>query len=155
MEATVSHPKNNAIGMPAYVASFVALLVLATASLLMAGLPDRLALFVALSIAFAKALIVLFYFMHLREERFSYRFIMLVSTLLVCLLIGLTVLDPMTRAHPPGPSHNTSFEVAGLSDAQLPIAPAAAAGDVNPREDSAAPAVQGGSQQTPAQPLQP
>lgn len=140
MEATVSQLKPNAIGMRAYVASFVALLVLATASLLMAGLPDRLALFVALSIALSKSLIVLFYFMHLREERFSYRFIMLVSSLLVCILIGLTVLDPITRAHPPGPSHNSSFEVARLSDAQLPIAPASTAGvRVRPSEAPAQP----------------
>lgn len=76
-----------------------------------------------LLIASIKAVAVLMYFMHLCEERFSFRFVMLVSSMLVIVLIVLTLLDPLTRGpYPPGPSHNPSFRsassVGGQSDAR-------------------------------------
>jgi cytochrome c oxidase subunit 4 len=98
------------IGLRAYVFTYVALLVLATLSLLLAGLPSSVALLIALSIGAIKALLVMIYFMHLREERFTVHFVMLVAVVLVGVFIGLTALDPATRGpYPPAPDHNPSF----------------------------------------------
>lgn len=108
----MAHTQSNTIGLRAYVGTFVTLLTLATLSLLLSELRGTVALTVALGIAAIKALLVLLYFMHLRDERFSFRFVLVVSTVLCCLLIGLTALDPVTRAHPEGPSHNPRFEQA-------------------------------------------
>ena len=93
-----------------YIFTYMALLALATLSLLLSGLPDALALTLSLAIGAVKAAAVLLLFMHLIEEPFSYRFVMIVSSVLVCILIALTVLDPITRApFPPPPSHNDSY----------------------------------------------
>lgn len=93
-----------------YIYTYLALLALATLSLLLSGLPDALALTLSLAIGAVKAAAVLLLFMHLIEEPFSYRFVMIVSTVLVCILIALTVLDPITRApFAPPPSHNDSY----------------------------------------------
>lgn len=95
-----------------YVLTFVGLLALATISLLLSGLPDSVAVTLSLVIAFAKAAMVLMFFMHLSEERFSFRFVMLISTLLVGILIVLTALDPATRApYAPAPSENRSYHM--------------------------------------------
>ena len=81
-----------------YVATFVALLVLATLSLLLSYLPSEgWDLTVSLVIAVAKAMLVLFFFMHLVEQRFSNRATVLVSLLFVGLLVGLTAADVATR----------------------------------------------------------
>jgi cytochrome c oxidase subunit IV len=102
--------KPSPVTLRAYIATYIALLVLATASWLFAGLPDGSALIVALGIAAIKAVLVLLFFMHLIEERFSYRFVMLIAVVLVGVFISLTVLDPLTRGpYPPGPSQNTRF----------------------------------------------
>jgi caa(3)-type oxidase subunit IV len=96
-----------------YVLTYLALLGLATLALVLSRLPPTLAIVLSLAIAFAKALLVLAVFMHLREERFSYRFVMLISTVLVCIFVALTTLDPLTRGpYPPLPSQNPSYRTA-------------------------------------------
>lgn len=86
------------VGGLTYVVTFVALLVLATVSLLLSLLHWPVwGLVVALVIAVAKALLVLFLFMHLIEQRFSNRMTMVASVLFVCLLVGLTAADVATR----------------------------------------------------------
>jgi cytochrome c oxidase subunit 4 len=86
------------IGGAAYVLTFVALLVLATASLLLSFVqwPGG-NLVVAVAIALGKALLVAFFFMHLAEQSFTSRMTMLVSVLFVALLVGLASADVATR----------------------------------------------------------
>ena len=86
------------VSMFAYVATFVGLLVLATLSLLLSFLHwPRGDLIVSLIIAGLKALLVLFFFMHLIEQRFTNRVTVLVSLGFAALLIGLTAADVATR----------------------------------------------------------
>ena len=93
-----------------YIFTYLALLALATVSLLLSGLPDALAVTLSLAIGAIKAAVVLLLFMHLSEEPFSYRFVMIVSSVLVCVLIALTVLDPVTRApFAPAPTQNQRY----------------------------------------------
>ena len=116
----MSASQTHGVKLSTYVGTFIALLALATLSLLLKGLPDAAAITLSLAIALIKASAVLLFFMHLIEERFSYRFVMIVSTLLVCILIGLTTLDPITRApFPPAPSHNQSFLLRPASNAVI------------------------------------
>jgi caa(3)-type oxidase subunit IV len=93
-----------------YLYAYAGLIALATASLLLAILPVHTGVAVALVIAFVKALIVLAWFMHLVEENFGAKVFMFLATLLVCTLVALTALDPLTRApFPPPPAANTVF----------------------------------------------
>ena len=86
------------VGGVAYVATFIGLMVLATASLLLSFLHWPVwGVIVALSIAVVKALLVLFVFMHLVEQRFSNRMTVVASVLFVSLLVGLTAADVATR----------------------------------------------------------
>src|SRR5260221_11223265 len=62
---------------------------------------------VALVIASAKTLLVMLFFMHLAEERFSIVMIPVAALFFVLLLIGLTVTDVATRrTFPRAPSPN-------------------------------------------------
>src|SRR5580765_2492203 len=82
-----------------YALTFLALIALATLSLvlsLVAHWPVA-DLLLALIIAFVKAVLVLWFFMHLAEQRFSNRFVIAVSVLFVGLLVGLTAADVVTR----------------------------------------------------------
>jgi caa(3)-type oxidase subunit IV len=54
-------------------------------------------LVVSLVIALVKALLVLFIFMHLAEQRFSNRLVVLVSVLFVVLIVGLSAADVVSR----------------------------------------------------------
>ena len=71
-----------------YAWTFVWLIALATLSLVLAvnSVPTGIA--VALAIAFVKAILVLGWFMHLAEESFGFKVVMLVSTLLVLTLVS-------------------------------------------------------------------
>lgn len=81
-----------------YVATFVALLVLATVSLLLSFLHWPTGdLVVSLVIAFAKMVLVLMFFMHLVEERWSSRLTVVASLLFVVLLVSLMTIDVHTR----------------------------------------------------------
>jgi cytochrome c oxidase subunit 4 len=106
----MAEPHTPRVKLVTYVGTYAALAVLATLSLMLKGLPETVAVTLSLIIASVKAVAVLLFFMHLIEERFSFRFVMWVSGLLVVVLIVLTTLDPLTRApFPPGPSHNPSY----------------------------------------------
>jgi cytochrome c oxidase subunit 4 len=81
-----------------YVLTFVGLLALAVLSLFLSFLHwPRGDLVVSLLIALVKALLVLFFFMHLAEQRFSNRLVALVSALFVILLVGLAAADVVSR----------------------------------------------------------
>lgn len=79
--------------------AFAALLVLATSSLVIGRMLDQPAweLPIALFIATVKAVLVLWFFMHLAEEPFRARLATLLAVLLVALLVALTTLDVVTR----------------------------------------------------------
>ena len=61
------------------------------------GLSDTAELAVALTISVVKTLIVLFIFMHLIEQRFANRLIVIVTFLFIVLLVLLMAADPLTR----------------------------------------------------------
>lgn len=61
------------------------------------GLSGALELGVALSISIVKTLLVLFIFMHLVEQRFANRLIVIVTFLFIVLLVSLMAADPLTR----------------------------------------------------------
>ena len=90
--------KKHEVGGVAYVATFVGLLVLATLSLLLSFLHWPVGdLVVSLVIAFIKAGLVVYFFMHMIEQPFSSHMTMLVSVLFVALLVGLAAADVATR----------------------------------------------------------
>jgi len=61
------------------------------------GLNSSLEVGVALTISVVKTLFVLFIFMHLVEQRFANRLIVIVTFLFIVLLVSLMALDPLTR----------------------------------------------------------
>jgi len=61
------------------------------------GLSVAAELAVALTISVVKTLIVLFIFMHLIEQRFANRLIVIVTFLFIVLLVSLMAADPLTR----------------------------------------------------------
>ncbi len=61
------------------------------------GLSGAAELTVALTISVVKTLIVLFIFMHLIEQRFANRLIVIVTFLFIVLLVSLMAADPLTR----------------------------------------------------------
>lgn len=89
----------------ATVATFIALLVLTATSLAASRLDlGPVDLVVSLAIAIVKSGLVLMLFMHLAEERFATRMIVVLSTIFVVLLVGLTAADVATRhTSPPAP----------------------------------------------------
>jgi cytochrome c oxidase subunit 4 len=93
-----------------YILVFVALLVLATASLVASFLHAGVT--VAMIIAFIKSVLVLFFFMHLIEQSFTNRLTIFVSLGFVALLVGLTCADVASRYTPaPAPSHSDRFYI--------------------------------------------
>lgn len=94
-----------------YALTYAGLIVLATLSLVLAVTPLHTGVVIALVIAFVKAILVLGWFMHMVEESFGFKLVMLISTLLVLTLIALTVLDPLTRTYPPPPSANHEYRL--------------------------------------------
>jgi cytochrome c oxidase subunit 4 len=97
-----------------HLVTFGALVVLATASLLV-GVFVRvpvLAPSISLAIAALKAVLVLWFFMHLAEQTFRTRLAVAVSVVLVLLLVVLTAADVATRqleARAPRPTPDESF----------------------------------------------
>jgi cytochrome c oxidase subunit 4 len=97
-----------------YTLTFLALLLLATLSLLLSFLHWPTGdLVISLVIAAAKALLVLFFFMHLVEHGFTVRLTVLVGVGFTALLIGLTAADVATRhtfpAHTERPASERFF----------------------------------------------
>ncbi|MDI3287985.1 cytochrome C oxidase subunit IV family protein [Polyangium sp. 15x6] len=90
---------------PKLIGSWIALLVLTFLSfgISLLGLGEA-ELFIALSISVVKTFVVLFIFMHLVEQRFANRLIVILTFLFIALLVALTVADPLTRkTFPPRP----------------------------------------------------
>ncbi len=82
-----------------YLATWVALLLLTALSFGLSYVALGWAeMPVAMLIATIKATLVAFFFMHLVEAPFAYRFSLLVAVLMVILLVGLSVADVDTRA---------------------------------------------------------
>jgi cytochrome c oxidase subunit 4 len=81
-----------------YIGVYIALVLLAGLSLGLSfahlGAAD---LVLSLLIALAKALLVLWFFMHLYEQRAANRLVVLVSFLLLLVLVALTALDVASR----------------------------------------------------------
>ena len=93
-----------------YAWTYALVIALATLSLGLTLADVHSGIAVALAIAFVKAFLVLGWFMHLVEESFGFKLVMLISTLLVLVLIALTVLDPLTRTpYPPPPADNHEY----------------------------------------------
>jgi cytochrome c oxidase subunit 4 len=94
--------------------TFVVLVVLATASLLVGvfvHLPV-VAPAISLAIAAVKAVLVLWFFMHLAEQTFRTRLAVAVALVLVLMLVALTATDVATRrlvARAPRPSPEEAF----------------------------------------------
>jgi cytochrome c oxidase subunit 4 len=93
-----------------YVAVWIALLILTLVSWLFSlahlGSTDVV---VALVIASIKTLLVVIFFMHLAEERFSVVMVPCVAVFFIVLLLALTVTDVATRrTFPKGPSPNVA-----------------------------------------------
>lgn len=86
------------VSLRAYVVTYAALVTLATASWLLAGLHVPGGVVLAVGIGAVKAVLVLAYFMHLSEEAFSFKLTVATAFVLVFIFIGLTVLDPLTRS---------------------------------------------------------
>lgn len=89
------------IALRTYAGVLLALVVLSLATLLLSFLPlGGLHAPVALLIAAAKAVLILLFFMHLIEQRYTNRIVLLVCVLLLGSIIGLTVADTATRDVP-------------------------------------------------------
>jgi caa(3)-type oxidase subunit IV len=82
-----------------YVWTYVALLALATVSWIIASFHVPGAVVLGLGIGAIKAVLVLAYFMHLADEAFSFKLVLMAAVVLVAVFIGLTALDPLTRFH--------------------------------------------------------
>ena len=100
-----------------YVAVWIALLLLTALSWLLSrahmGSTD---IAIALVIATVKTLLVVIFFMHLAEERFSVVMIPCVALFFIGLLMGLTAVDVATRhTFPPAPSLNVG-ELPAVAD---------------------------------------
>ncbi len=86
------------VTQPKLVVSWLALLVLTFLSfgISRAGLGGY-ELVIALTISVVKTFVVLFIFMHLVEQRFANRLVVILTFLFIVLLVTLTVADPLTR----------------------------------------------------------
>lgn len=85
-----------AVSFTTYLGTYLALLLLATSSLVLSRLHLG-GLAVALSIAAMKAMLVLWFLMHLSTQSASSRLAVLVAGVLIALLVALTALDVTTR----------------------------------------------------------
>ena len=105
MTAT-THSEGKHLGPVHYVLVWAALMVLTGVTLAVwkTDLSHSGRVVAALAIATVKAALVAVFFMHLWEEQGIARLVLVVSALFVALLIGLTLIDNMTRfpyANPP------------------------------------------------------
>lgn len=88
-----------------YMVVYVLLLILLALTIVAAAFPHReLGLPIALSIAFAKTILIVLFFMHVRESDSLTKFLVTVGLLWLLLLIGFTMSDVATRPRPEIPS---------------------------------------------------
>jgi cytochrome c oxidase subunit 4 len=81
-----------------YFACYVALVLLTGLTYWLAGVEmGDWSLAVALAIAVSKASVVVLFFMHLWDHRGANRLVFVVSLLFIAAIIGITLLDVMTR----------------------------------------------------------
>lgn len=96
-----------------YFGTYLALVALAAGSLLLSFVHWPGGVVVALAIALLKALLVLWLFMHLGEQRLSSRLAMLVAAMFIALLAGLAAADVASRhtlaARPRPPGDDTFY----------------------------------------------
>ncbi len=111
MTAT-THSEGKHLGPAQYVMVWAALMVLTGVTLAVWKTDMSYAgrVVVALAIATVKAALVAVFFMHLWEERGVARLVLVVSALFVALLIGLTLLDNVTRFPYTNPPYSGSWE---------------------------------------------
>ena len=119
--------------MKRYVFIWLALLTLTAATVGVASLNlGDWALPMALFIAVLKATLVALFFMHLLEQRGSYRLALVVSLVFVAVLVTFTVLDVRTRFAPVMPQEAYT----GVPEDPFPTVPAAPRGrEAAPSED--------------------
>jgi caa(3)-type oxidase subunit IV len=101
-----------ALSAAGYVWTYVGLVVAAMVSLLLSFVHWPGGLAVALAIAAAKAFTVMWFFMHLREQRFASGLAMLIAAMFIALLAGLVAADTATRDTFPArglPAHDDTF----------------------------------------------
>ena len=116
-------------GIGTYATVWVLLLLAAGSSLVMSQIKDdqghhmfshQTVVLFSLVIGFAKAFVVLWYFMHLSEARFPSRVVISVAALLFILLVSITAADPVTRVTMPyrnDPTDNSGFYKANSQEA--------------------------------------
>jgi cytochrome c oxidase subunit 4 len=89
---------NTHLSRAGYIKTWAALIVLTGLTLgLSFFVHGAIEIPVALAIATLKAGLVAAFFMHLVEQRFQNRLVLVVSVAFVCLLVGLMVTDVVTR----------------------------------------------------------
>jgi cytochrome c oxidase subunit IV len=95
-----------------YLATYIALMVLATVSLLLSFVHWTTGdLIISMVIASIKSILVFWFFMHLVEQRFANRLVVLVSFALLTILITLTATDVVSRrTFPPAPRPSEASE---------------------------------------------
>ena len=96
-----------------YLLTYLGLIALATLSLGLSFLHWSTGdLVISLVIAAVKATLVFWFFMHLHEQRFANRMVVLVSFAMVSILIALMALDVASRhTDPPAPRPSSSTEL--------------------------------------------
>ena len=118
-----SHGEGKHLGPAQYVMVWAALMVLTgiTIAVWKADLSQTARVVVALTVATIKAALVAIFFMHLWEERGVARLVLVVSTLFVVLLIGLTLIDNATRFPYANPPYSESWKDAPYTRAAPPM----------------------------------
>jgi cytochrome c oxidase subunit 4 len=106
-----THSEGKHLGPLHYFLVWAALMVLTGVTLAVwkADLSHSGRVVAALAIATVKAALVAVFFMHLWEEQGIARLVLVVSALFVALLIGLTLIDNMTRFPYANPPYSASW----------------------------------------------
>ena len=122
MTAT-THSEGKHLGPAQYVLVWAALMVLTgvTVAVWKADLSQAARVIVALSVAVVKAALVAIFFMHLWEERGVARLVLVISSLFVVLLIGLTLVDNVTRFPYANPPYSETWKDAPFQRAEPPM----------------------------------
>jgi len=95
-------------GQRAYAANWAALVALAALSFVLSKRPvSSASMPIAMSIATAKALLIVFFFMHVARYKVSARLAAVAALGMITLLAGLMVADVMTRERAYGPTPHT------------------------------------------------
>jgi len=85
-------------GFRTYIVTWIALVILAAASITITSMDTKVAgIVVALLIASVKAALILYYFMHLRYEKWFFRLAFLLPVIAFAFFIGFTFLDIFYR----------------------------------------------------------